>query len=270
MKEIYVYKSKYQIWRLLISGKNRLLIEERDVENKEVYFSCIDVKNSSEIFSLKQFDEKYWIGIESIFDEKIYLHKFGKPDMPAHKGIVAFDIETQKIIWENEDYNFLFVNEEGIYTYVQKFETRKYFLLNHLTGEVLEELNLDPVQINNMKNETLSPEKFKDYIFPEPYSEEELNDEENQVISEIIKGDEITGTVELAKYNDLLLFNYYYKNKSGLLNNKFFAVNSVEKKIVHENILLENANAFVPDSFFIKENYLFVLKGKNSVLIYEL
>ena len=44
IKKKYSFKNKRQIWRLLPTTTDKLVIEDRDTQNKEVFFNCIDIK----------------------------------------------------------------------------------------------------------------------------------------------------------------------------------------------------------------------------------
>ena len=97
IKKSLHYKSQNQIWRLLISENDYLLIETRDTNNKEVFFNCFDLNKSQKLFLNMQFEEKYWLGIEKFHKNILLLHRFTKPDMPDHKGIIAFDVVQKKL-----------------------------------------------------------------------------------------------------------------------------------------------------------------------------
>ena len=43
IKKKYSFKNKRQIWRLLPTTTDKLVIEDRDTQNKEVFFNCIDI-----------------------------------------------------------------------------------------------------------------------------------------------------------------------------------------------------------------------------------
>ncbi len=43
IKKLYNFSNKRQIWSLLPTENNLLIIEERDKEKKEVYFNCINI-----------------------------------------------------------------------------------------------------------------------------------------------------------------------------------------------------------------------------------
>ena len=96
IKRIYSFSNNRQIWRLIPTATEKLIIEERDTENKEVFFNCLEISSGVKIFSELQLEEKFWVGIEAVNNDIIYFHKFVKPDMPRHQGIIAFDIEIKK------------------------------------------------------------------------------------------------------------------------------------------------------------------------------
>ena len=106
LKKSFSFSDKNQIWRLLISNTDKLVIETRNTEAKEVFFHCIDFEKGKVLFNNFQFDEKFWIGIEAIQKDKIFFHKFAKPNMPDHKKIICYDIIQQKILWQNDELTF--------------------------------------------------------------------------------------------------------------------------------------------------------------------
>ena len=106
IKKVYTYTNKRQIWRLLPTSKDKLIIEDRDTQSKEVFFNCVNIISGKKVFSNLQLDEKFWIGIEAISEGIIIFHKFAKPDMPGHSSIIAFDIDTQSILWQNDELTF--------------------------------------------------------------------------------------------------------------------------------------------------------------------
>ena len=75
-------------------------------------------------------EEKYWIGIEKIYQDKIIFHHFAKPDMPEHKKIIVYDILENKILWQNNDYTFLTILEDKVYAFRKKFEGRDVYILD--------------------------------------------------------------------------------------------------------------------------------------------
>lgn len=266
IKKHIKYKDGNQVWRILISPTGKLIIETRNPDKKEAFFSCIDLETSKKIFKTFQFPEKYWIGIEDFYNDTLLLHRFSKPDMPQHKSIIAFDLNSQKIIWENESYAFLFLYADKVYTYLQRFEGRQFYTLHPETGELIDDLGNDQLVINELKYKADDQKDFTGYKFSEPI---DLLDSP-QVIKDIIKDSELVGLVEFVNFGDLLIFNFHSRVVSNILENKLFVSDTTNNKIVYNEILNSSVVSAVPDSFFIFDKYLILLKEKREVLVYKM
>jgi Domain of unknown function (DUF4905) len=271
IKRIYSFSNNRQIWRLLPTETNKLIIEERDIENKEVFFNCIDISTGERIFSDFQLDEKFWVGIEAIDREVIYFHKFLKPDMPGHLGIIAFDINSESILWENSEYSFLFIDEGKIYCYKSLFEGRNFFVLDSKTGQLIGDLGDDISEINLLRDKSLSKQMFHDYIFPQMYFSEDILPENILNIFNEIKNEKvIAGKMEYALFQDILFFNYHEVLNDGQLKNTFLGVEINSNKRIFQEILINKTSAFVPDSFFFRQNLMFLLQEKIRLVVYNL
>lgn len=268
IKKKYSFSNDRQLWRLLISATDKLIIEERDINKKQVFFNCLDIVSGNIFFRDYQLEEKYWAGIEEVSNDIIYFHKYAKPDMPGHKGIIAFDVNTRQIIWQSDDYVFLFLYGGRIYCFRQKFEEREFFTVDALTGELLEELGNDAAGVNTVRMGIDESEKYASYTYPEVYTGQENDVELKAVIDKFIGGSEIKGDIEHIVYGGLVLFNFYEKTQNAGLVNRFVAADMESKKKLVNETINSNANAFVPDSFFMKDNLLLLLKEKKELIVY--
>ena len=268
IEKSYTFKNEKQIWRLLLTSSDKLLIETRDTENKEVHFSCLDAFTGKPIFENLQLEEKFWVGIETTYKDLIFFHKFAKPDMPGHKEIIAFDINTQKVLWQTDEYAFLFIYNERVYCFKQMFEGQKFFALDYKTGELVEELESDYDAIDDLSARSEEENHYNDYLFPIQFSEEFVESETiSKITKEKTKDLQVTGEIEYNVYENILLMNFYNKVFEGSLVNNFFAFDIETEKELFNIVLNSDANAFVPDSFFLYKNLLFLLKGKKEVLV---
>lgn len=271
LKKKYSKSDGNQIFRILISESGKLIIETRDVDKNQAYFHCFHLKSGRSIFSKKQFDESYWIGIEDVYNNVIYFHKFAKPDMPGHKGIYAFDISKKKFLWKNDDYAFLFVLNDLVYSYIQKFEGREFVTLNCKTGEIVESLGENLENIQELKDKSQAQKDFSQYRFPNFFSPEFVTDKSIvNIINNTTAGVELIGSVEYNVFDNLLVFNYHYKNESGSISNEMKVINIKTNQEVHSLMLNDNVNAYAPDSFFIYDDLLLVLREKKELLVYKL
>lgn len=271
IKKKYSHKNNRQIFRLIPTDTGKIIIEERDVEKKLAYFNCLHIDNGKKIFKHLQLDEKFWLGIEAIYNDVIFFHKFVKPDLPQHNGIIAYDINNKRIIWEDENRTYLFVKDEKIYAYRQRFEDREFVVLNYLTGEVIDELGIDSEAINLLREDTMNSEDFSSYRFPASFnlsSSGELRADD--VLRRLSENNLIKGAIEYVLMDELLLFNFHEVNPDNTLKNIFKAVDLSNGKFILEITLNSRANAFAPDSFFVKDDLLFLLIEKTKLGVYKI
>jgi hypothetical protein len=269
IKKEYEFTHKRQLWRILPTNTGKIVIEERDAGLREVYFNCIEINKGKKIFDNLQLDEKFWIGIEGIYKDIIFFHKYLKPDMPSHKGIIAFDINSVSVLWENQELNFLFVSDNNIYCYKTLFKGKIFFTLNYLTGEIISELGNDPTEINKMKQNLPSETDGNEYIFPEYYDEAKWKALFKGLSEEFIAGNFIPGKIQVASYKDFIFFSALEQSAEGSRRNIFRAADILRSKIILSEEINRKTDKFLSDSFFLKGNHLFLLKEKDTLVVYS-
>lgn len=271
LKKKYIHNNKRQIFRLIPTNTGKLIIEERETEKKQAYFNCLNIESGKKIFKNLQLDEKFWLGIETVYKDVIFFHRFTKPDMPQHNGIIAFDINGQKVIWKDDNRTFLFIKDEKVYTFQQMFENRQHFTLDYISGEVIEELGSDSASINLLREDMISSEDFSGYIFPQEFDASiNISDPANQFLKSLRETHLITGSIEFALDDHLLMFNFHEINSDNSLKNIFKAVDLSKGKYILEETLNSRTNAFAPDSFFVKNDILFLLIERMKVGVYAI
>lgn len=262
------YKPNKQIWRIIISDDENVIIEKRDTNDKQVYFDCFELGSKKNVFTDLQLDEKFWIGIEKVYKGVIYFHLFAKPDMPGHKEIIAYDISSNKVLWRDEKHSYLFLYNDKVYGFKQLFEGRQFFTLDYKTGELVEDLGTNTDKVNQDYDRSRQEEDYSDYIFPE--NVEAKNKKIKSILADLKSKLDIVGDVEYNVYKNTLLASYHIKKTDNNMSNEFIAIDveSVDE-ILHQN-LSNNINSFMTDSFFVYKNFLFLLKGKEEVVIYKI
>lgn len=271
LKKKYRFDNKRQIWRIIPTNSGKLIIEERESEQKQVYFHCIELTSGKKILQDFQLDDKFWVGIESVKDDYIYFHKFAKPDMPKHKGIFAFDIKTKKIFWENSNLTFQFMFRDKMYAYVEEFGGKKFFALNLQNGTVEDELGDNPLLINELRDQSIADNIPAGYLFPEVFSSDSLIENNTFDLISSLKTDfMISGKIEYLMKNELLMMSFHTVNEKGKLNNIFKAVDLSGRKYILEEVLNKDTSLFFTDSFFVKDDFLFLLFGKTRLEVYNI
>jgi hypothetical protein len=263
IKKAYSYSRNRQIWRLVPNDTNKLIIEERDTSTREVFFNCVDIDSGKKIFYDFQLDEKFWTGIETVHKDIIIFHKYASHDMPDHDGMIAYDINSEKILWHTDDYVFLFVHEDKIYCYQNKFEGRDFFILDCLTGSLIESLGDDSKQINSLRENSFNQAATGSYLFPEIFYPSTIdNPDLVKYFEQYTTENKIAGRIEFIETEDLLLFNSHHVLPDKSLKNVFTAIEISSKKVIFEEILNQQTGTFIPDCFFIKDMLLFLLIEK--------
>lgn len=271
LKKHYKHNNKKQIWRILPTSENKVVVEEREPTSKEVFFSCFDIISGKKIFNEFQLDEKNWCGIESIYKDIIFFHAYGKPDMPNHKSIIAFNIITQEIIWRNDSYVFSLVYEDKVYCFQQRFESRVFFTLDYVTGNVIEELGTDDSIINQIKEKVDEDFWKQNYSFPEYFDRNNPGAEDHKrFLKDFADSKVIKGEISYLKLNDLLLFNFHEVSKNNSLDNVFIGYDLIKNKVLLEETLDKNLTNLMPESFFVKDNFLFLIVDKTKLVVYKI
>ena len=271
LKKKYRIDNRRRIWRIIPTDTGKLIIEERHLEEKQVYFHCFDLDSGKKILSNLQLEDKFWVGIESVKDDIIFFHKFAKPDMPKHRGIFAFNVYEKEFIWQNTDLIFLFLFDEKLYACKDKFEGRNYFSINPANGEILEELGENYELINNLRDESIKEEENKGYLFPEVFETDSVTDDlANEFIKALRNDFVISGKIEFILKNQLLMMSFHEANSKGTLNNLFKAVDLSKGKYILEEVINKETGLFLTDSFFVKDDLLFLLFGKTRLEVYKI
>jgi hypothetical protein len=271
LKKLYKHNNGKQIWRILPTSNSKVVIEEREIETKEVFFSCLEINWGKKLFNEFQFDEKNWMGIESIYKDIIFFHAYHKPDMPLHKGIIAFDILSQTILWRNDNYVFSFVYDEKVYCYQQRFESRVFFALDYLTGNVVDDFGSDASKLQQPREGSDNEFAEQDYLFPEYFNRNDLLNEEFQIyLQQILTDNVVKGEISYLKKADLLMYNYHQVSKINTLSNIFVAFDLNKNKILLKETLDKNLVNLMPESFFVKDNFLFLIIDKTNLFVYQI
>ena len=269
LKKRFKFSDSNQVWRIKITDTDKLLVETRDTEKMKAYFHACDLFTGKKIFSDYQMPEPFWLGIEAIKDDIIFFHRYAKPDMPGHRGIFAFDINTQKILWEDDAYAFLFIKDDLIFVYQERFEGRVFYVLNLRTGDVIDELGENSEEINHLRDEAEQSVDYSSYAFPERYYPLGENEIDSVINNETINL-KISGSIDFVHRNNLLVFNYHQFGSGKELINKIKAFDLQKGKEIYSEVLNKAANAYAPDSFFIYKNLIILLKEKREIIILEI
>lgn len=269
IQKLFSFNQGRNIWRIVLTDLDQIVIEERDVQKKEVYFSCIDRVSGKFFWKDKTFlDEKFWIGIEGTNSKYLILHQFEKPDMPNHKKIINVDLNSGEVLWVNEDLTFYDLDENYVYGYIPQFEKNEFFRLAIEDGDIISELGSEeearPI-LNSIKEKDYSR-----YWFTETLNNLPVNEQISNYISKFLTNNLYLTFCEFIDRTNYLVFNVYDKIEPRSLINRLIVFDKTEEKPILIETLNQATPAPIPDSFFMYDDDLYFIKDKMELVAYRL
>ncbi len=266
IKKIFRHSKNRTAWRVLLNNESLLLIEERDLANREVFFQCYQLASGKKMFSDLQPVNKFWAGVELFDGDIVYFHGYRKPDMPWHQGIYAYSVSKGKFIWSHPDYVFSFGEQNNLVCQKQEFESLKFYSVDKLTGELLGEIEAAE-SVNQRRYIAQAHADYSRYEFPNAYTANVLP-ESDMLLSTLLKQGQTI--VETLSYNGTFFYIFQETESTGLHNQWLRGVDISTGNIIFNETINENQNTFLFDSFFVFSGYLITIKNKSDIIVYKL
>jgi hypothetical protein len=268
LKPHWSFSTTHVLWRFLVSHHGLILGEDRDTDAKTVTFFCIDMRTGAVLWNGKSFGESWWIGIEALVGERLYLHGFAKPDMPEHHGLIALDATTGVEAWHNPEISFYAADADRVIGYRDLFERRIFEQFDAATGASLGELAAADADTAEMRLHTFGR---TDFTYPEPVSPEA--DEREVIASALARhgaGPDALQTAEFAHTGSHLVISAHLphpavQGRAPQLKNILCVVNADTVREDFFDVLNADTPYPVPDSFFIDGDILYYIKEKNTL-----
>jgi hypothetical protein len=258
----WTYSAKGVIWRILFSENWMIVGEDRNEEEKSVTYFCVDELSGRILWRGKKYGREWWSGIDAVDGNSVFIHGYASPEMPEHKGIIAVDIVSGKILWKNPDLRLLSVRGGIVVGVHDDFDRSFFYRLDQRTGAILDE-STDRDAFGILPGLACDESLF---TFPETLIPG--GNEYCKIIDEYIRREELIGSVEYLEHDDMLLFNYYIKNSGSTpeqiaLDNCLNIISIANEKLLFSEMLDKNVAYPVPDAFFIHNDILFYIKNRS-------
>jgi len=270
LKVEWTYTAHGSIWRILVSKAGRIVGECRSQDKKTTSFFCVDGSTGAPVWQDLRLQESWWIGIEAVHDNVLILHGFAEPDLPVHRGLMAFDVETGAERWRNDELTYWFGHRGQVYAHRDLFEKRIGYALNLDTGVVEQtyEESLEP--LHNLRKQASGEPDVEGLRFPELTNLGSLEASLGALIEREIRGKKIAGGTEVIVEDGFLLLSYHSVRpdstiETPLYDNHFVIFDLEKRRSLFTGILVQNARAPVPDSFFVKSPFVYFVKDLNTL-----
>ncbi len=260
------YPLENSIWRIFPQHKLYLILEIRDIEKKKTFYNCIDSDTGKEIWTALEFTEKWWVGLEGIFDEYAIYHFFARPDLPQHKKVICVDIKSGIILWENPDYVFSAFDGTSLVCRQSDFEKSSNYKINIRSGEVIEEI--EQVLAGNFNRFNYQ----SNFIVPALISSDGNLSVKNFFQNNIKLYDD-NSTVEYLYINKKNILGFSQNVSQDQLKNSltdYIFITDEEGKILFKDIINTGGYISITPKYFVKNNSLFFIRNKNKLISIDL
>jgi len=263
VKPSWSYTTSGSLWRILPSS-HYFVGEDRDTSTKHVSFFCLDRRTGNVFWQHKSFDEQWWIGLEAIHGDMLFLHRYASPDMPEHQGILAIDIRSGSILWKNDDMRFLLASGDAVCSCKHGFEKISFYLLERENGKLRREIDPDEMQAFNRSAEN-EPAIVE---LPAPAGESVQKMLEHTLQQ---SGKPIHGILQTeCLHRDPYLLSSFYESMSADVSapsfrQHFVIVSPGQSALYYHEVVTTDTRSPVGDAFFCIEDSVYFIGEKKRL-----
>ncbi|WP_395625518.1 DUF4905 domain-containing protein [Daejeonella sp.] len=245
LEQVFSQKFIGLIWRIMINEETAYIaIENRELTSKKVSISVLNYKTGIFHFKEKLFAEPLNANLAYASPKSILLKLNESSESFESKGLIAVDIYTGEIMWEHYNLCLNDVKSYGIQVFDPRIFPRKYLWIDHLKGEIIQNLEIN-------KN------KYSNLLFPKMV-------DNNIIPKSIIHGD-LQGEVFFMNFNEKNLISFHERFE-GMMQQRLIVYQG--DNILLDNILISDIQKLQPESFFILNKQLFYIRNKDEIVSY--
>ena len=245
------------IWRIYPTDTDLLFGEGRDTEEKKAGFFSLDRKTGELLWSGSKIDD-WWVGVEGVRGDTVFLHGFATPDMPMHKGITALHGPTGDTLWAQPEACFEYGCPDGVVASHGAPGSRRYQLLDYANGSVVREWPENPAEPMpppaEMSRTIRYPSFFRD-LHSSPFAGH-------------VK-DETTGPVAGMARGSWVILTFRTKSSGGT-GQELVVLDPASGAEVYRDRIHSGGMPFVPDSFLVQESFLYYVREHHDLVAVHL
>ncbi len=266
LQSVWTYEAENIIWRLLPTA-TKLIGESRNLESKQVTFFCLNALTGKPFWQNLTFDEQWWVSIERVHQDVLFFHEFATPDLPDHKRIRAVEVETSKLLWVNDEHQFMFA--KGNVGYVSKtgFENRNFYEVDLKSGVISREVtSKEIIELQNSLKEIVEAT-----VFPKTMQ----NGEQQDPVLQGSLGKSLQASIytEFIEIGDKIIFAFYEpEQKVGEEKTLAQRLIIADKrgKLQYQETINTGVAYPMPDSFLCMGSMLYYIKNKKILVAVDL
>lgn len=137
MTKAFSYLYEGTIWKIDIHELSGMLaIEWRDQDGLP-YFSVIHYRSGRLLSDHIHYGDRWWT-LAAVNANQLFLQHYPQPNQGQTQGLVAIDIHSKQVTWEQFNLQFVELTQEGIAVKQRFSDTNAVSLLEPLAGSILE------------------------------------------------------------------------------------------------------------------------------------
>ncbi|MFL5728884.1 MAG: DUF4905 domain-containing protein [Cytophagaceae bacterium] len=254
------------IWKISAdSQRDVLVLELRSHEEHQVDFAAIDLKTNQLLWQGVKPEETWWLGMDTAFEGRVYLHTYKDPQNPEHEGIFVLDSRSGKLLWKDSARTFYHAGDDSLIVTEGNEDSRKYISLDPATGKVRGEYTLkDVFRIAAGKKEEEEGKIRNPYHFS---AEHPYFSKITSFIKEIT-GEEAVVAADYLENGEQVIISFYLYSTEGLTN--YVIVVDEEGRIAFRECMASRIKGIGFDTFFMFEQTLLFVKEKKELIFLKL
>jgi hypothetical protein len=252
----FSYSFQGTIWNILAdANSNRLFLEVRDVDQKKVSFSALNLQNYAWLWKDVVLEEPWWISMTAIAGDKLLLTVYTDTNNPDKKTLLAYDVLRQEIAWWRNGFSVSAANTRNVKGIDARFPARE-IILDLFSGAEVRDIDFHLEYSQN---------------FPviRPFQYEEGTAHFNTVRDFLVSRLHIepVATIDYLEQGRLIWMSVFVKEND--LANFLYGFSS-DGEVIFKETLGENLKGVGLETFFIYSDHLIFVKNKKELASYKI
>lgn len=244
------------IWNTLTDALNsRLYLEVRDIEQKKVSFSALDLQHTKWLWRDVVFEEAWWISLTAVSGDILLLTIYTDSGNPDKKSLIAYDVLNEQLIWWKNGFSLSAANFHFVKGIDSKF-SHKSIILDLFTGEPVDHVDFDLEFLQNFP-----------VIRPFQYEQDTVHFNTVRDFLKLKCAITPVITIEYLEFESLIMVSVFIKEQD--LANYLYVFSSAGNVLLKE-VLGEDLKGVGLDTFFIFSGQLIFVKNKRELLSYKI
>lgn len=244
------------IWNTLADGyNNRLFLEVRDIQEKKVSFSALNLQNNQWLWKNISLEESWWISLSAVAGDILLLTVYTDTNNPDKKSLIAYDVLKNQMIWWQNGFSLSAANTRYVKGVDSKFSTKE-IILDLFNGQPVHQVDFDLAVSQNFP-----------VIRPFQY---EQGTEHFDTVRDFLQthlGIIPVITIEYLEFEGLIMASVFV-NEQDLANYLYVFASSGD--VLLKEKLGEDLKGVGLDTFFIFSGHLIFVKNKRELISYKI